>query len=141
MSFSLFASSGVLNPVNAQIPPQKIEVSPTSQPPSQPLFIQELKLTPEQVKKIDIIRQQGRKEVSQIKNELDQSEQELENLLNSSNASEIQLRDKFSQVEQLRQNLSKSTFENILATRAVLTPEQRTAFEPVIQRLRESRRK
>lgn len=123
----------------AQIPPQQINVPNSSQPPNQPLFIRELGLTSEQVEKIETINRQSSKEILKTKEELDQAEEELETLLSSSNATGNQLQDKFNRVEQLRQKLSKLTFESRVATRAVLTPEQRAAFEQTMQKLREAR--
>lgn len=56
-----------------------------------------------------------------------QAQQELINLL-AGNASREQIRSKYNQIRGLRQQLTDAEFENTLAIRDVLTPEQRQKF-------------
>lgn len=113
----------------AQSSPQGINgTSPQPLPPEPTPIMQELGLTREQVEKLAEVRRQYSEPISQTDQALQQIEQELEELIASPNATEDQIREKYRQVEALRQKLSELTLESRLASRSLLTPAQRRAF-------------
>jgi Spy/CpxP family protein refolding chaperone len=84
----------------------------------------DLNLTAEQRQRVQAIRQQYEPQVQPRREQIRRLRQELMNLL-VSNASESQIRAKRQQVEQLQQELNNLGFDQMLAIRQVLTPEQR----------------
>ncbi|PLS68939.1 MAG: hypothetical protein CV045_05025 [Cyanobacteria bacterium M5B4] len=87
-------------------------------------LISELNLSEQQQQQLEAIRQQFRPEVEKLKNKLDQLRQDMRQL-NSSNASDQQLRAKFQEIQAVKNDLEELRFEQKLAMRQVLTPEQR----------------
>lgn len=87
-------------------------------------WLKELNLSKEQLQKIQAIRQQYQTRLNQQRQAVQQAGTELKQLI-ASNASTEQIRQKFDQVQTLRQNLAKTRIESMLAIREVLTPEQR----------------
>ncbi len=87
-------------------------------------LINELNLSEQQHQQLEAIRQQFRPEVEKLKNQLDQLRQDMRQL-NSSNASDQQLRAKFQEIQAVKNDLEELRFEQKLAMRQVLTPEQR----------------
>lgn len=90
-------------------------------------LFQDLNLTPEQNQQIETIQNQNREQISQRKQALRQARQELVELM-AGTASESQIREKYSQVAALQQQVSDLRFDSMLAMREVLTPEQRRQF-------------
>ncbi len=84
----------------------------------------DLNLTAEQRQRVQAIRQQYEPQVQPRREQIRRLRQELMNLL-VSNASEPEIRAKRQQVEQLQQELNNLGFDQMLAIRQVLTPEQR----------------
>ncbi len=99
-------------------------------------FLQQLNLTPDQAQKVQAIRDQYNLDLAQRRQALKQAKQELQDLMVST-ASEDQVREKHSQVETLEQQLRSVGFEQMLAIRQVLTPEQRTQAAEIIQKRQE----
>ena len=129
-----------LRSVLAQSAPSPGNTSP-QKPPVLPKIVLDLGLSPEQVKQLEDIRIQSGSQLDQVDRELSKADQELEVLMNSATATDSQIREKYGQVVTLRQKLSELTFESRLAMRAVLTPDQRLAFEQQLLRLQSSYRK
>ncbi|NET34424.1 MAG: Spy/CpxP family protein refolding chaperone [Cyanothece sp. SIO1E1] len=99
-----------------------------------PRWLQELDLSPEQSEQIQSIREQARPEKESLREQLREARTQLQSLL-SSNATDGQLRQQHQQIQELHQQLSDQRFENMLAIRQILTPEQRTqAAEFISQR-------
>jgi Spy/CpxP family protein refolding chaperone len=96
-------------------------------------FMQELNLTPDQVQKVQTIRAQYKDQIAQRRQELVQAKKELQDLM-ASTASDDQIREKHSQVEDLEQKLRSVMFDQMLAFRQVLTPEQRTQAAEIMQK-------
>lgn len=90
-------------------------------------LFQELNLAPEQTQQIEAIRNQYQDQISQRKQAVRQARQELVELM-ASTASQNQIREKYRQVETLKQQVADIKFESMLAMREVLTPEQRRQF-------------
>lgn len=97
---------------------------------------QELNLTPEQVQKVQAIRDQSKDEIAQRRQAVVQARQELQDLM-ASTASADQIREKHRQVETLGQQVMDLKFEQMLAIREVLTPEQRRQAASLMQKRRE----
>jgi|UPI000382BBB3 Spy/CpxP family protein refolding chaperone len=95
--------------------------------PSPRGWFKDLNLTPNQIQQIQAIRKQSRGKIAQKRQALRQAQQQLQALL-ASTASKQQVQDKYNQVRTLRQELADAQFENTLAIREILTPEQRQKF-------------
>ncbi len=119
------------NPTNAQLMARDGDTK--DKPGRGEGWLQKLNLTPEQTQKIKTIRQQTRTQIQQQQTALRQAQQELQQMI-SGDASTGQLRDKFQQLQGLRQQLSSIQFNSMLAIRDVLTPEQRRQFAEQMQR-------
>ena len=98
-------------------------------------LIQELNLTPQQTQQIQTIQNQSQDQISQRKQAVRQARQELFELM-AGTASESQVRQKYRQVETLKQQVSEIRFDSILAMREVLTPQQRRQFAEKMQNRR-----
>ncbi len=98
-------------------------------------LIQELNLTPEQTQRLQTLQNQYQGQISQRRQAARQARQELFDLM-AGTASESQVRDKYRQVEALKQQAEDVKFDSLLAMREVLTPEQRRQFAERMQRHR-----
>jgi len=87
-------------------------------------WLKELNLSPEQIQQIRQIRGQYQGRLTQQRQAVQQAQQELKDLM-AGNASTEQVRQKFDQVQRLRQELTNTRMESMLAIRGVLNPEQR----------------
>lgn len=102
-------------------------------------MLQELNLSPEQTQRIEAIQNQYRGQITQRKQAARQAQQELRDLL-AGTASADQIRQKYRQVEALKQEVAQVRFDSMLAMREVLTPEQRRQFAERTQNRRENYR-
>jgi protein CpxP len=89
-------------------------------------WIQQLNLSQDQLQKIQGIQTQYKSQADQSYSALEQARRELQDLMVSSTATDSQIREKHQQVEALQQQFSSARFEQLLAMRAVLNPDQRT---------------
>ncbi|MFN3360657.1 MAG: Spy/CpxP family protein refolding chaperone [Pseudanabaenaceae cyanobacterium] len=97
-------------------------------------LLEELNLTPQQKQQLDTIRQQSQSQLETLRQRKRQLRQEMDQLL-SSNASEQQLRAKFQEIQAVKAEMDEIRFNQTLAMRQILTPEQRTRWqELMIQR-------
>jgi protein CpxP len=87
-------------------------------------WLKDLNLSPEQIQQIRQIRGQYQGRLTQQRQAVQQAQQELKDLM-AGNASTEQVRQKFDQVQRLRDELTKTRMESMLAIRGVLNPEQR----------------
>ena len=101
---------------------------------------QELNLTPEQTQQIQTIESRYEDQMAQRKQAVRQAKQELVDLM-AGTASESQVREKYRQVEALKQQVADIRFDSMLAMREVLTPEQRRQFAEGMQRGRQNSQK
>jgi periplasmic protein CpxP/Spy len=90
-------------------------------------FLKELNLTPQQISRMQAIRNQSKAQISQRQQAARQAQQELRSLM-SGTAPKSQIQDKFRQVQALRQQTAELQFNNLLEMREILTPEQRRKF-------------
>ena len=98
-------------------------------------WIQELNLTPEQTQQIQAIKNQYKDQISQRRQAVRQSQQELVDLM-AGTASQTQIRQKYRQLETLKQQVSDLRFDSMLSMREVLTPQQRREFAQKMQNRR-----
>ena len=87
-------------------------------------WLEQLNLSPEQVKKIEEIRNQHDSKIKLKSQELRQAHEQLRELM-TEDASTNAIRQQHSQVNRLRQEMGELRFERMLAIREVLEPEQR----------------
>lgn len=105
----------------------------------QKLMLQKLNLTREQKQQLRAIQQQYKGEMKQQRQELLQAQQELTGLM-AGTASQSQIREKYRQVEALRQEVGELQLESMLATREVMTPAQRRQFAQLMQQRKQNSR-
>lgn len=119
----------------AQTPTASPSQTPSGQASPDPMspdrreagWLKDLNLSADQVQKMRAIRNQYQDKISQGRQSVRQSRQELQTLM-AGDATEAQIRAKYNQVKLLKQQVSDTQFESILATRNVLNPEQRRKF-------------
>jgi Spy/CpxP family protein refolding chaperone len=110
------------------IPSPSIQLAQAKRPYRQRgQWLNTLNLSPEQKQQIQEISQQYRPQISERRQALQQAQQELRNLM-AGNATDVQVREKYGQVQTLRQEVAYLRFESMLAIRKVLTPQQRQQF-------------
>ncbi|NMG21807.1 Spy/CpxP family protein refolding chaperone [Brasilonema bromeliae] len=110
--------------------PQVVAQNPTPtkrQQPGQSGSLKDLNLTPQQMQQIKTIRTQSKDQIAQKRQAIRQAQQELKAIM-AGTASKDQVRDKYNQIRTLRQELADVQFDNTLAIRDVLNPEQRQKF-------------
>ena len=115
--------------------PARSEQSPRSKQ-GEPGWLKDLNLSTEQVEKIQVIRRQYKDRMGQQRQAMRQAQQELRDLM-AGDASDEQIRQKYSQVRDLRQQFADAQFNSMLETRKVLNAEQRRKFADRMQDSRE----
>ncbi|AFY31198.1 Spy/CpxP family protein refolding chaperone [Calothrix sp. PCC 7507] len=109
--------------VLAQTPPTN---SP-QKPQRQTGWLKDLNLTREQTEKIKNIRNQSKNQIVQKREPVRRVQLELRDLL-AGKAPKEKVSEKYNQLKLLKQQLADVQFENTLAIREILTPEQRQKF-------------
>jgi Spy/CpxP family protein refolding chaperone len=99
-------------------------------------WLRDLDLTPDQIEQIRQIRSQRKDQLSRQRQAMRQAMQELRQLM-AGDASADQIRQKYDEVKSLRLKVADAQFDNLLAIREVLTPEQRRKFADQMQNRRE----
>ncbi|MEE3717200.1 Spy/CpxP family protein refolding chaperone [Tumidithrix elongata RA019] len=110
----------------------------TNIPPGQ--VLRRLNLSDTQLRQMKAIRDNNKSEIQTTTQQLQAAQTELQSLMSNS-ASSDRLREKFNQVQGLRQKLGQIHFERMLATREVLTPQQRGQLVEFLKQRRHERRK
>ena len=90
-------------------------------------IFEQLNLTPEQQQQIKQIHRQYNQQISRKKNSLAKLQQQLSDMMVGTEPVEL-VRAKNQQLVLLRQEISSLRFESMLATREILTPQQRQKF-------------
>ena len=90
-------------------------------------WLKDLNLTSEQLQQIKQIRNQSKQQIAEKSQVIRQGQQELPDLI-AGTASKEQVRDKYNQLKLVKQQLADVQFENTLAIREILNPEQRLKF-------------
>jgi Spy/CpxP family protein refolding chaperone len=117
--------------VVAQNPPAN-QPRPNPQPQSGGL-VKALNLSPHQIDQIKHIRGQSREQIMQKVRALQQTQVEILNLM-AGTASRDQVRNKYNQINAIKQQLADADFDNTLAIREILTPAQRRKFVELMYR-------
>lgn len=100
-------------------------------------LMQQLNLTQDQKKELQAIQQQYRGPLHEQRQKLLQAQQELSDLMGGT-ASQSQIREKYRQVEALRQQVGELNLNSMLAMREVMTLEQRSRFAQLMQKRKEN---
>ncbi|PSB25130.1 Spy/CpxP family protein refolding chaperone [Stenomitos frigidus] len=130
---ALGGAVAIANPSSLRFPLAQAPASPSptasanSDHLTEPGWLKELNLSADQVQKMRAIRGQYKDKISQGRQAVRQSRQELQTLM-AGDASETQIREKYKQVKTLKQQVADAQFESMLATRNVLNLEQRRKF-------------
>jgi Spy/CpxP family protein refolding chaperone len=95
-------------------------------------LMQQLNLNNEQIKQLSDIRQQYQGQISQKQRDLREAKSKL-TVLMVGTANESTIRDQFTPVLRLEQEIAQLQFDSLLAMRKVLTPEQRSKFAELMQ--------
>lgn len=101
-------------------------------------LVKELNLSPDQIQRLQQLRKTSQGKTKERRQALRTARQELDRLLQG-NASSDQIRQKRQQVQSLQREVADSNFENTLAIREILTPEQRVKWQQLIQQRRQNR--
>ena len=101
-------------------------------------WLEQLNLTPQQQQEIQAIRDRYQ---TQMQASRDQMRQQMERMgqMMGGNTSDNELRNQHNQILQARQQIGQMQFEQMLAIRNVLTPEQRQQFAQSMQQRRQNR--
>lgn len=97
-----------------------------------------VQLDPEQKVKVRQIRESSRNQLQGLRDELDKSRRALDEQLDN-NADDAAVRQAFQNLQTARAALEKARFERMLAIRAVLSEQQRSAFQSLRQKTRAAR--
>ncbi len=103
-------------------------------------LVNELNLSPDQIRRLQQLRTTAKGKNKERRQALRTAKQELSQLLQG-NASSDQIRQKRQQVQSLQREVSDTNFENTLAIREILTPEQRVKLQQIVQQRRQNRGK
>ncbi|MEH2379764.1 MAG: Spy/CpxP family protein refolding chaperone [Nostoc sp.] len=110
---------------------QVIAQSPTSVPRTNGGksggWLKDLNLTSQQLQQIKQIHNQSKPQITQKSQVIRQGQQELHELI-AGTATKEQVRDKYNQIKLVQQQLADVQFENTLAIREILNPDQRQKF-------------
>ena len=104
------------------------QVTVTKQQPQS--LIQQLNLTNEQRQKIKLIHYRYKQQILKKKNKLAVLQQQLSDMMIGTESVEL-IRTKNQQLVTLRQEIGALRFESMLATREILTPQQRQKFRKI----------
>lgn len=133
---AFFLSSANALAESNSIPPQlQAQTIEQYTPPDPSPLIEEIGLTEEQITQLNQISRQFSPLLDSLYEKWDEAQQELETLIASADASESQVRQKYSDAEALRTEISQLQFERRMAIRDVLRPDQRLPFEQYMQSL------
>lgn len=100
-------------------------------------IIRELNLSPEQKEKLKTIRKSHRESIKPLLDQKAEAVKKLHESMKANAAPEV-LRTSQKTVSELNKKISEALFENILAVREILTPEQRSKFDGIKAKMRET---
>jgi periplasmic protein CpxP/Spy len=103
-------------------------------------LVKELNLSQDQIARLQQLRTASKGKTKERRQALRTAKQELSQLLQG-NASSDQIRQKRQQVQSLQREVSDTNFENTLAIREILTPDQRVKLQQIMQQRRQNRGK
>ncbi len=140
----MIPAAGVLTAtqLNAQTPPTPVRLQRGAGGPREVMaerWLEDLNLSEEQRTQIRAIREGNQAEMQALHDQL-RAEREAMHTLMASDATEAELRSQHDKLQTLHQEVADQRFENMLAVRAVLTPEQRAKLGDLLEERRETRR-
>jgi periplasmic protein CpxP/Spy len=100
----------------------------------------ELNLSGNQIQKLQQLRKNAQGKTKERRQILQANKQELNQLIQG-NASADQIRQKRQQVQSLQREIADTNFEQTLAIREILTPEQRVKLQQIMEQRRQNRQK
>lgn len=103
-------------------------------------MLKQLNLSTEQLQKLKEIRDRDLTRIRELAQQSRQANTELRDLLAGSESSDV-IRAKHNQALNLQQELRKQHFERMLAMREILTPQQRSKLNEIMQKDRSNRPK
>ena len=95
-------------------------------------LFQQLNLSHQQKQKIKQIRQQYQAQIIQLRENLQVAQQQLAVMMAGTDSVAV-IRAKHEEIAQFREQLAALHFESMLATREILTPQQRQKFAEIIE--------
>jgi periplasmic protein CpxP/Spy len=141
---SIFLSIATILPARADL-----SLNQTNQSPNGELKIpagnlnnlaKELNLSGDQIQKLQQLRKNAQGKTKESRKILQANKQELNQLIQG-NASADRVRQKRQQVQSLQREIADTNFEQTLAIREILTPEQRVKLQQVMEQRRQNRQK
>lgn len=120
----------------ADLPPESLAESPNLLPSGR--LLKQLNLSDTQLQKLKQISDRDRDSLREMGQKVKQGHRELRELLASSEGSDA-IRAKHSQLLNLQKELRQKHFERMLSMREILTPEQRSQLNQIIQKNRPMR--
>jgi len=101
-------------------------------------ILKQLNLSLEQLQKLKAVRDRDLGRIRELAQQSRQANKELRDLLAGTEGSDV-IRAKHTQVLNLQQELQKQHFERMLAMREILTPQQRSQLNEIMQKNRPNR--
>jgi protein CpxP len=98
-----------------------------------------LNLTPEQKQRMQTIHKETQEQMKPLRQEMRQAQQERKSLLQNNNASTQQLQGNFDKIQGIKNRIAQIQFNRMTKMRDVLTPEQRSQMEKMMQERRGNR--
>ena len=112
------------------------------QPEKEPLpsgrMLKNLNLSPSQLQKLKEIRDRDRDKIRNLSQQVRQANRELRELLGSETSVDL-IRNKHNQIQDQQRQVRNLHFERMLAMREVLTPQQRSQLQEILQKNRPNR--
>ena len=102
--------------------------------------LKQLNLSPEQLQKLKTIRDRQVPQIRDLGQQSRQANKELRDMLAGTESSDV-IRSKHTQVLNLQQELRKQHFERMLVMREILTPQQRSQLNEIMQKHRPNQNK
>lgn len=102
-------------------------------------LVQELNLSRDQIQRLQKLQKNSRGQQMQRRQALQKAKQELNQSIQETTASSDLIRQKRQQVQSLQREIADSNFENSLAIREILTPEQRVKLQQILEQRRQNR--
>ena len=101
-------------------------------------LVKELNLSRDQIQRLQQLRKNAQGQNQERRQALQSARQELAQLIQGNGSSE-QIRQKRQQVQSLQREIADTNFENTLAIREILTPEQRVKLQQILEQRRQNR--
>jgi periplasmic protein CpxP/Spy len=145
--FRLLTCLSILLAIAPTLPaPANLLISQNNQSPNGELKIpagnlnnlaKELNLSRDQIQKLQQLRKNAQGKTKQRRQTLQIAKQELKQLIQG-NASTDQVRQKRQQVQSLQREIADTNFEQTLAIREILAPEQRVKLQQIMEQRRQN---